>query len=527
MLHPKQKVISSAMSEGGDDPRPGADETVPTRSPEESAVAVVSETATDARRRWLYAYFPWVLWSLIAMAAAILLFVWAGQVPAEVPIIVPTTVAEGGAADRFDAAADADAADSPDRDAVAEASAPKRDLVWRIASLVAEGAVSSEATVGKKTLLATLRGLGASPADSQQLLSSFAEKPSKIGPKAVVNFVKEKGTGRLLAAEIVSGPSEVWQSVRDSSNAWTGKKIDLFVEHRKIARAVAVAGDFRGALVDAGFDDRLGTMIDEALDGHADIAKLRPGCSFKIVATEEIVEGAFARYSELHAVEYQPAGRHKPIRVYHYTSNNKKPVVGYFNAKGEDPYRGKFRAPIPLARVASRFNPRRMHPVLHVVMPHNGIDFAASTGTPIYAPASGTFGSVGDGGACGNMIQIEHPGGLTSIYCHLSRFAPSSRSGAHVEERQLIGYVGQTGRVTGPHLHFGIKRGDRFIDPATLKLDGVRVLPKARKGEFDEMRARLDRELDSIAQGAHGSAEGEEDGGAEEGDAGDVIYETP
>jgi hypothetical protein len=84
------------------------------------------------------------------------------------------------------------------------------------------------------------------------------------------------------------------------------------------------------------------------------------------------------------------------------------------------------------------------------------------------------------------------------VYCHLSRFAAGLRVGQHVETRQLIAYVGQTGRVTGPHLHFGMKRGGVFFDPMTLRLDGVRVVPRARRDEFDRRRADLDAELDSI-----------------------------
>jgi murein DD-endopeptidase MepM/ murein hydrolase activator NlpD len=154
---------------------------------------------------------------------------------------------------------------------------------------------------------------------------------------------------------------------------------------------------------------------------------------------------------------------------------------------------------VPLARIASRFNPTRMHPVLHVIMPHNGVDFAAPTGTPIYASASGVVKSAGDSGPCGNMVQIDHPGGLTSAYCHMSRFAPGLHAGQHVEPRQLIGYVGQTGRATGPHLHFAIKRGDVYIDPLALKLDGMRVVPIPYRDEFAKARADADAALDAIS----------------------------
>jgi murein DD-endopeptidase MepM/ murein hydrolase activator NlpD len=175
---------------------------------------------------------------------------------------------------------------------------------------------------------------------------------------------------------------------------------------------------------------------------------------------------------------------------------------------------------VPLARLASRFNPHRMHPVLHVVMPHNGVDFAAPVGAPVYATAAGVVASVGYGGPCGNMVEISHAGGVTSIYCHLSRFASGLHAGLHVEQRQLIAYVGQTGRVTGPHLHFGIRRGGVFVDPMTLRLDGVRVVPRALRDEFDRRRAELDAALDEIPLPASG-------GVVPEANEPETFYEEP
>jgi murein DD-endopeptidase MepM/ murein hydrolase activator NlpD len=175
------------------------------------------------------------------------------------------------------------------------------------------------------------------------------------------------------------------------------------------------------------------------------------------------------------------------------------PHPGFYTAKGQQPFRGTFRSPLPLARVTSRFNPKRMHPVLHVVMPHNGIDFGASSGTPVFASASGTVHSAGDGGPCGNMVQIEHTNNLTTAYCHLSRIVPGLHPGQHVEARQLVGFVGQTGRATGPHLHFAVKRGGSFIDPMVLKMDGVRTLPPADRDAFAKLRADLDVALEAVA----------------------------
>jgi murein DD-endopeptidase MepM/ murein hydrolase activator NlpD len=96
------------------------------------------------------------------------------------------------------------------------------------------------------------------------------------------------------------------------------------------------------------------------------------------------------------------------------------------------------------------------------------------------------------------MVQIGHAGGYTSAYCHLSRFVNGLHVGQHVESRQLIAYSGATGRTTGPHLHFAVKRGDQFIDPLALKLDGVRVVPMGDRAEFERERAELDLALDAI-----------------------------
>ena len=111
---------------------------------------------------------------------------------------------------------------------------------------------------------------------------------------------------------------------------------------------------------------------------------------------------------------------------------------------------------------------------------------------------SQTVKSVGNAGACGNMVQVTHANNFTSAYCHLSRFATGLHAGQHLEARQLVGYVGATGRTTGPHLHFAVKRGDQFIDPLALKLDGVRVVPLGDRAEFERERAELDLALDAI-----------------------------
>jgi murein DD-endopeptidase MepM/ murein hydrolase activator NlpD len=109
----------------------------------------------------------------------------------------------------------------------------------------------------------------------------------------------------------------------------------------------------------------------------------------------------------------------------------------------------------------------RFHPVLKRKLLHNGIDYAASSGTPVYAAAAGTVTFAGPKGANGNLVVIAHNQGFESFYAHLSRFASGLKSGAKVKQRQVIAYVGTTGRSTGPHLHFSLKKSGKFLDPAS------------------------------------------------------------
>ncbi len=400
-----------------------------------------------------------------------------------------------------DAQSDASASAAED-----DAAAP-RPTVWRVARLADDPAVTMvDGTLGKHPLLAALGNAGVSRSESHRIVSSLegVRDPNRFDPKDTFSIARDKASGRVVAYEITSSPVDVWQGREDEGTDGTARliarKLDLPTEHVRVRKAVLVGTDLRASFAEAGLspiDDVL-TMLDDALDGHAELTDIRAGARLRLVATFERVDGAFVRWTSLDAVEYFPAtAGAPPVRVYWFGEDDSH--HGWFDAKGREPYHGGWRSPVPMARIASRFNPHRMHPTLHVVMPHNGVDFAAPVGTPVYATAAGTVIAVGNEGPCGNAVQIAHAGGIVSVYCHLSRFASGLHVGQQVEGRQLIAYVGATGRVTGPHLHFGIKKNGMFVDPMTLRLDGVRVVPRGKRDEFDRARGALDEELDSIA----------------------------
>ena len=386
---------------------------------------------------------------------------------------------------------------------------PPPPPIFRVAQLAGDPSILlTDGTIGKRAVLTALAAAGLGRAESYRLTHALGKvhNLNHTSPSDTFHLAKQKGSGHVVAFEYVTSPVDVFQA-RDEGGTLTATKLDLHVQTKRLALPVILASsDVKGALVKAGFEEDIVQRLDDALDGHAELSDIHAGSRFRVLATEQRLEGVFLRYASIDALEYTPGERGAvALRVYRFPPvDPDKVAVGtthpasFYDGRGQQPYHGGWRIPVPSARIASRFNPHRMHPTLHVVMPHNGVDFAAPTGTPIYAAASGTVKTAGDSGPCGNMVQIEHNAGLISSYCHMSKFAAGLHVGQHVDTRQLLGYVGQTGRATGPHLHFAIKRNGIFIDPLAMKLDGVRVVPPSQRDEFEEVRGELDKALDAI-----------------------------
>jgi murein DD-endopeptidase MepM/ murein hydrolase activator NlpD len=158
--------------------------------------------------------------------------------------------------------------------------------------------------------------------------------------------------------------------------------------------------------------------------------------------------------------------RGKIIRVIRYTDPEGK--TAYYHPDGRSVRKMFLRCPLPFMRVTSSYGYRR-HPVLGFSARHNGVDFAAPVGTKIRASASGVIQRTGYDRGRGRYILIRHPNRYISHYYHLSRMAKGTRSGVKVEQGQVIGYVGSTGLATGPHLHYGLRKNGRFLNPLRLK----------------------------------------------------------
>lgn len=432
--------------------------------------------------------------------------------PPSLAIMNPDVATKGAATEKGEAASLPAVSISA---SVPPKSAPRPPPAWRVANLKVDGGVEVvEGTFGKNGLVNALVQAGVPRPEIKRLSHAFEGIRRIDRPASTDSFVvaKDKSKNTVVAFEYATSPMDIWQARADDASPDSrivAKKLDLWVEHKRVASGLVVSADLAKAITSSGLRPEIVDAVDDALEGHVEPGSIRAGVRMRIAATEDWVEGTFARV-KVDAIEFVPTQiqDHKgsPLRIYFYErdresggASRRAPAPGFYDAKGKQPYRGAFRSPLALARVTSRFNPKRMHPVLHTVMPHQGVDFGASTGTPVYASGAGTVLVAGNGGPCGNMVEIEHGGGIATVYCHLKGFAQGLRAGQKVEPRQLVGYVGQTGRVTGPHLHFGVKKNGTFIDPLALKMDGVRVLPPVDRDAFNRRRSDLDALIDGVA----------------------------
>ncbi|GIX16354.1 MAG: hypothetical protein KatS3mg119_0540 [Rhodothalassiaceae bacterium] len=233
-----------------------------------------------------------------------------------------------------------------------------------------------------------------------------------------------------------------------------------------------------------------------------------PGDGFEILYTTMIAEDGLAEPGDVLFVGLTLRGRQ--LAYYRFAAEGRD---DYFDARGESIRRTLMKTPLDGARLTSRFG-RRRHPILGYVTAHKGVDFGAPSGTPVYAAGDGVVERAGRYGGYGNYVRIRHNATYATAYGHLKGFARGIRPGVRVHQGQVIGYVGATGRATGPHLHYEVLVNGRQVNPLTLELPSGRVLAGAERAAFarwraevDEMRAKLRHaEALRLAQDAGGSA---------------------
>ena len=239
-----------------------------------------------------------------------------------------------------------------------------------------------------------------------------------------------------------------------------------------VDRLVRVArGDIQTNLFDAllanGADPALADQLAEILGWNIDFFRdLRVGDAFEILYAEYRREDQTVRDPEVLAVHFTNRG--ETTRAYRF--ENEFDLPAFYDHTGDSLERQFLRAPLKFSRISSNFSHRRLHPVLKRYRPHYGVDYSAPTGTPVFATSGGTIIKRTRDKASGNFVGIRHGNGYESYYLHLSRFAKGQKVGQKVNQGEVIGYVGQTGWATAPHLDYRIKRNGKWVNPRKLDL---------------------------------------------------------
>jgi murein DD-endopeptidase MepM/ murein hydrolase activator NlpD len=230
----------------------------------------------------------------------------------------------------------------------------------------------------------------------------------------------------------------------------------------------------------------LADIFGSDIDFYTDLQK---GDSYHILIEKKYLEGQFSKNGTILAASFTNQKKeHVGIRF-----EDEKGKPAYYAPDGKALKKSFLKSPLKYARISSKFSLARMHPILKIVRPHLGVDYAAPIGTQVQSVGTGEVTGAGSSGGSGNMVSIRHSGGYETSYLHLSRIAV--RRGSHVEQGEVIGYVGSSGLSTGPHLDFRIRQHGRPINPAKVIFPPGAPVQPARFADFAALR---DKSIDEL-----------------------------
>jgi murein DD-endopeptidase MepM/ murein hydrolase activator NlpD len=293
---------------------------------------------------------------------------------------------------------------------------------------------------------------------------------------------------QVLSFEYQRGRGMVYRVARGPEGALVARAEEVPLERRVVQLAGLVDRSVFDAVTELGEGPDLVHAFADIFVWDIDFStQVRPGDEFRMVF-EKFYDGqGFVRYGQVLAAEYRTS--HRTYTALYFEDD--QGYGDYFTPEGTSVRRTFLRAPVNYSRISSRFSRSRLHPILKVRRPHEGIDYAAPTGTPVWAVANGEVIFKGWSGGFGRLVKVRHNNGYVSYYGHLSRYGESLKVGQRVPQKTVLGYVGSSGLSTGPHLDYRVKINGRYVDPLQLKFpDGDPVAVTSRE-RFERTKDEL------------------------------------
>jgi len=293
----------------------------------------------------------------------------------------------------------------------------------------------------------------------------------------------ENGDFHSLAAKL---GNDQRITIRRSENGFAIASIDLPVEKERVVTSGTIEQSLYVAAEQADLKQSTIMELSDIFQWELDFARdIRKGDQFSLVYDRLYREGKYIGDGDILAAEFVRGGRkYQAIR---YTDPDGN--TGYYSPNGQSKKRTFLRHPVDVVRITSRFDPNRIHPVLHKIRAHKGVDYGSPSGTPIRATADGTVKFAATKSTYGKTVIISHGTDIRTLYAHMSRISDKVKHGKRVKQGDVIGYVGRTGRVTGVHLHYEFQKNGVHVDPLKVKLPAAEPL----KAELrDELRVLSD-----------------------------------
>jgi murein DD-endopeptidase MepM/ murein hydrolase activator NlpD len=355
-----------------------------------------------------------------------------------------------------------------------------------------------EVVVGRNdTLDAIFRRMALDTADLAAIrrLPGIRQSLDFVKPGDAIKLTHTDGEIKELTRKV--SETQTLKVVRQDAG-FAAKMIDNPVESRTRTATATIDSSLFQAAEAAAISDVVALKLANVFAWDIDfVLDIREGDRFTVAYEQIYQDGKYLRDGEVLAAEFVNSG--KVYRAVRFVTDTG--AASYYTPEGLALRKAFLRAPVEFTRVSSVFNPHRLHPILNRIRGHMGTDYAAPAGTPVHAAGDGRISFAGQRGGYGNAVILAHSNSVSTLYGHMSRFAKHIRVGTHVQQGDVIGYVGMTGLATGPHLHYEYLVNGVHKNPQTVQLPGAEPLRADMLQKFRRLTAPLLADL-SLQQAA-------------------------
>jgi murein DD-endopeptidase MepM/ murein hydrolase activator NlpD len=385
------------------------------------------------------------------------------------------------------------------RTLVASMTQPQHEEIKDAGEIPEESSVAITINRGD-TLTSILSDQNLPRADIDKIINLVKNKninfPIKAGKKITFEYEMKitenddsdlaEETRTLTKIIMVLDKTNIVEIVRQNDD-FTAKNIAIQLNKLITKSSVVIGKNFMSALKSIGLSTNSIIELVNSYSHQIDFQRQIQPTDTATVILEKFTNqnGDLSHYGKILYASLNLSG--KEHKIYRYLNNNHH---SFFSENGKSVKRSLLRTPVNIVRISSSYG-NRIHPTMGFTKMHRGVDFAAPSGTPIYAAGNGIVTDIGWRSGYGNFVQIKHSANLSTAYAHASKFAKNLQKGSLVKQGQIIAYVGSTGRATGAHLHYEVKINGKHVNPMSIKTTPGTELTGAQLAKFQQFKKEI------------------------------------